>query len=247
MDILYIIGKSSKHDNIELRYSLRSICKYGHGIDKVVVAGTPPDWLSKEAVQVCVSDPFNYKHSNILRCIENVVNKGIVSGDFLYSSDDHFYVRPTDFNNYPYYYKSEHLRSVVDDMDKYYKYHRSLVDTRMILLKNNLPDRNYSQHCNTHMHSEIIKEYSEMIHSTFKLKYGVEPTSIIMNAWSVKEGFPKITLRHDSKIDFADDVKHLRELIGSREAFSIGDAIFNVSCLQDLFNEEFPDKCIFEM
>lgn len=247
MNILYVIGKGSKHNDIELRYSLRSICKYGFGIGRVVVAGTPPDWLSKEAVQVCVSDPFCYKHSNILRCIENVVDKGLIEGDFLYSSDDHFYVKPTDFSRYPYYYKSERLRSVVDDMDRFYKYHRSLVDTRMILIKNGLPYRNFSQHCNTHMHSDIIEEYREMIHSTFRLKYGAEPTSLIMNAWSSKKDFPKITLRHDLKIDFADDVRHLREQIGDRESFSIGDAIFNGRSLHDLFNEEFPNKCIFEM
>lgn len=247
MDILYIVGKGSKHDNMELRYSLRSICKYGYGIGKIVIAGTPPDWLSSEAVQVCCSDPFQYKHSNILRCIENVVDKGLVDGDFLYSSDDHFYVRPTDFANYPYYYKSEQLRPFVDDMDRFYKYHKSLVDTRMILIKNNLPYRNYSQHCNTHMNADVVREHREMIHATFKLHYGAEPTSIIMNAWSIRPDFPNTTLRRDSKIDHADNLKHLHEQIGSREAFSIGDAIFNGHALQDFFNEEFPNKCVFEM
>ena len=78
MDIVYVIGGGkSSHGDIEMRMSLRSICKHGIGIGKVIVAGTPPDWLSKEVVQVCVSDCFGYKHNNILRCLENVVAKEI--------------------------------------------------------------------------------------------------------------------------------------------------------------------------
>lgn len=247
MDILYIVGKGSRHDNMELRFSLRSICKYGQNVGRVIVAGTPPDWLSKEAVQVCCSDPFSYKHSNILRCIENVVDKGLVSGDFLYSSDDHFYVKDTDFDNYPYYIKSEKLRDSVTSSDKFFKYHKSLVDTRTILLKHHLPAKNYSQHCNTHMHAEIIREFRPLIHETYKLRFGAEPTSVIMNAWSTKPGFPKVTPRNDVKIDYADNIEDFYRRIGDREAFSIGDAIFNGLVLRELFMSEFPDKCVFEM
>lgn len=247
MDILYIIGKGSKHNNIELKYSLRSICKYGKNIGKVIVAGSPPDWLSKEVVQVSCSDPYSYKHSNILNCIENVVDKGLVSGDFLYSSDDHFYIKPTDFDNYPIYLKSEALRDTVKKNDRIYQYHRSLVDTRMILETNGFPFKNYSQHCNTHMHSEIFVQYRDFIHQTYKLRFGAEPTSVVLNIWSTHQGFPPVTKRRDIKIDYAESVQDMYNHIGDREAFSIGDAIFNGLVWRDFFSSEFPEKCELEM
>ena len=119
MDILYVIGQGSKHDNLELRWSLRSISKYGANVGNVIVAGFPPDWLSEKVIKIPVRDKYSYKHSNILRCIEEVVDNNIVAGDFLYSSDDHFYVKQTDFDHYPYYIKSLHLRTSVPLGDRY--------------------------------------------------------------------------------------------------------------------------------
>lgn len=44
MDILYIVGKGrSLCDNKELRYSLRSLAKYGKNIDRIFVAGYCPE------------------------------------------------------------------------------------------------------------------------------------------------------------------------------------------------------------
>ena len=74
MDILYVIGRGSQKNNLELRMSLRSICKYGKNIGKVIVAGTPPKWLSDEAEKLVVQDRYSYKHQNILLCIEKAVD-----------------------------------------------------------------------------------------------------------------------------------------------------------------------------
>ena len=38
MDVLYIVGTGSKHDNLELRWSLRSLAKFGRGVGRVIVA-----------------------------------------------------------------------------------------------------------------------------------------------------------------------------------------------------------------
>ena len=134
MDIVYVIGTESKHGNLELRMSLRSIAMYGMNKGKVIVVGAPPKWLSDEVIKVNVEDKYVYKHSNILMCIEKVVDLGLVDGDFLYSSDDHFYCREVDFDNYPYYIKGP-LRKRVDELDPFYNYHKSLCDTRMLCEK----------------------------------------------------------------------------------------------------------------
>lgn len=245
MDILYIVGSGSCHDNIELMMSLRSISKYGNGIDRVVVAGKPPPWLSDEVATLEVKDKYKYKHSNILHCIETVIDAGLLSGNFLYSSDDHFYVKPVDFDNYPVFVKCE-LRNYVNKTDPFYEYHCSLYDTRKLCEKHGLPTVNYSQHCNTHMNVEVFKEIRDIIHESYTLPYGVEPTSILMNAWQMHADAPSTFRREDCKILHAKNVSDIYSQIGTRDCFSIGDSIFRNKAIMDFFSLEYNINSIFE-
>ena len=245
MDIVYVIGNGSQKDNLELRMSLRSIARFGSNIGKVIVVGKPPKWLSDEALKVDVEDKYTYKHSNILLCIEEVVDRGVVKGDFLYSSDDHFYVKAIDFDNYPVYLKGE-LRKSVSTMDPYYKYHKSLVDTRMLCEKHGLPAMNYSQHCNTHMNAEVIKEIKPILHESYCLPYGVEPTSIIMNAWQTKPDAPTPVKREDVKILNANSLLDIWKQIGDRDCFSISDSALRGKPMKTFLNNEYCIKSIFE-
>ena len=245
MDILYVIGKGSHKRNIELRMSLRSICKYGKNIDNVIVVGKPPKWLSDKVIKLEVNDKFSYKHQNILYCIEIAMEENLINGDFLYSSDDHFYVKQTDFNCYPYYVKGE-LRRAVNRTDPYYQYHRSMYDTRLICEKNGLPTLNYSQHCNTHMHTDVLRRILPIIHDTYKLPYGVEPTSIIMNAWMTMENPPITVHRDDIKLQKANNIEDIYSQIGERDCFSIADSIFKNQAIFDFFDAEYPDASQYE-
>ena len=245
MDILYILGAGSRKDNLELRMSLRSISKYGSNIGRVIVAGAPPKWLSDDVVQMTVGDPYGYKHQNILHCIEQVIDAGLVKGEFLYSSDDHFYVKPVDFDNYPYFYKSE-LRRSVNRTDNFYQYHKSLYDTRKLCEKYGLPTGNYSQHCNTHMHTEVFKCCRGIIHESYGLPYGVEPTTILMNAWQTLPNPPKTIPREDVKVLKAASVDEIYEQIGDRDCFSIGDEVFRSHAIYEFFDIEYSIKSIFE-
>lgn len=245
MDILYVIGKGSKKNNLELRMSLRSIEKYGRNIDNVIVAGFPPEWLSDNVIVFSIEDRYGYKHQNILSCIEECVNQGLVKGEFLYSSDDHFYCKETDFDNYPYYIKGE-LRHSANRTDPFYQYHKSLFDTRLLCTKHKLPAYNYSQHCNTHMHADVIRDIRDIIHESYSLPYGVEPTSLIMNAWQTRPNPPTVTPREDIKIVTGLTIESLYMQIGARECFSIADSVFRNDAIMDLFNAEYGRKSIFE-
>ena len=245
MDIVYVVGPNSGHNNIELRMSLRSIARFGLGIGKVVVVGTPPSWLSEEVEKVVVADKYVYKHSNILMCIEKIVDLGIVEGDFLYSSDDHFYCREVDFDNYPYYLKGP-LRETVNTLDPFYNYRKSLCDTRQLCIKYGFPTKCYSQHCNTHMHTEVIRAIKPVLHESYNLPFGVEPTSIVMNAWQTFPYAPDVTKREDLKILKARSIADIWEQIGDRDCFSIGDSAFAGRAMMSFFKAEYGIKSIFE-
>lgn len=245
MDVLYVVGTGSRHGNIELRMSLRSIAKYGTGIGKVIVAGHPPEWLSREVVKVCVNDRYSYKHSNILSCIETAVDQGLVAGDFLYSSDDHFYCSDVDFDNYPYFVKGE-LRNSVSPSDPFYNYRKSLCDTNALCRKHGFPTRNYSQHCNTHMNAEVFKAIRPVVHESYGLRFGAEPTSLLMNAWQTFDDAPPVTKREDLKIVKAADLSDIWRQIGDRDCFSIGDSAFRGGAIERFFREEYDIKSVFE-
>lgn len=247
MDVLYVIGNGSKHGNLELRMSLRSISKYADNLRNVVVVGSPPDWLSPEVKTLAIRDKYGCKHSNILACIEAAIDAGLVHGDFLYSSDDHFYIRKCDFDNYPYYHKADALRDRVLPGDKFYAYHTSIVETRKLLEKHHLPIKNYSQHCNTHMHTEVFKDIRDIVHESYKLSHGAEPTCLIMNAWMARPNHPTAVHRNDLKIRVAASMKELWRQIGNSECFSIGDSLFRNGSLRQLFATEYGVKCRFEM
>ena len=48
MDILYCIGEGSKWNNNELRYSLRSLEKFGKNVGNIYMVGYNPGFLSDE-------------------------------------------------------------------------------------------------------------------------------------------------------------------------------------------------------
>lgn len=247
MDILYIVGTGSRHDNLELRMSLRSICKHGTGIGRVIVAGYPCSWLSDQVVRIPIENKYGRKHLNLMHCIQQVVERGLITGEFLYSSDDHFYTKPTDFAHYPYYAKSLKLRQKAVKGERNYGYHLSLVETKNLLEKHRLPTYNFEQHCNTHMHAKVVKDFKKLIDESFTLSRGAAPTSLIMNAWLSTDYAPQdIVSRPDSKIRAAANLEELKLQIGDRECFSISDSLFSCSALDDYFKSEYPDKCRFE-
>ena len=110
MKVLYSIGADNGDDHLALRFSLRSIEKFAAGCEQVIVVGCPPSWLTTEVVSLPIPpDPRRYKQQNILDAVLAAIDAGLVKGEFLYSSDDHFLVSPVDFDRFPYYYKSKEL------------------------------------------------------------------------------------------------------------------------------------------
>ena len=247
MDLLYVVGTGSKHDNIELRMSLRSICKYARNLGRVVVAGYPPDWLSDEVQKVRIENKYGRKHQNIMLCIQKVVDMGLLHGEFLYSSDDHFYVKPVDFDNYPIFLKSTNLRDTAVKGERFYGYHLSLKQTRELLVKYGLPYLNFEQHCNTHMNADVVRNFRELINASYETERGCAPTSLIMNAWMSQPYAPKnVIKRGDIKVRDANSVQDIRDRIGNAECFSISDSAFSKQALEDFFKEEYPEPCRFE-
>lgn len=105
IDVLYTLGPaecSAGGANRELRWSLRSLAKYGLGVGRVIVVGYPPDWLSDEVVRFPVERPAGLRKDAVIwHNVMAAIDSGVVSGRFLLSSDDHFLTRPFDLPSTP--------------------------------------------------------------------------------------------------------------------------------------------------
>lgn len=93
MDIVYPI--KSTNDNIELRYSLRSLQNIEH--DKVFIVGDLPNF-----VQNVIHIPDNKVQSRYITTTNHLKTSCLdnrVSNDFIWMNDDFFFIKPLQYND----------------------------------------------------------------------------------------------------------------------------------------------------
>ena len=192
MDILYIIGKNcSKCNDNELRYSLRSIERYGENVDRIFIVGYCPEWLSDNVIKVPFEQPYQKdesweeldikeriarKHCNMLASILYAIDNTDIGDEFLVSCDDHIYIRPVDFNNYPFYYRGCLLPKVGNS-----EYGKSLAETRKILEEQKLSRLFLILHRNMPVSRKIVAECREFLDYAIEKALPIEPFAYLNN------------------------------------------------------------------
>ena len=245
MDVLYTVGETSKHDNQELKWSLRSLAKYAKNLGKVIVAGYPPFWLADNVIRFPIPklSTDDFKHLHILRQIILAIKHGIVNGDFLLSSDDHFLTKPTDLENILFYKKNDHVPIIYDDIkNNNDKYKISVAATSELLKKYGYSDVQCCFHKNTRLNSSVVNEIERLLNlekNTELSKYGFDPTILFQNIYA-----KKVPIEFQKSDDWKID-KFKQEAIDSG-AFSISDNAFLDKKFLEYMNSEFGKPCIFE-
>ena len=106
MDLFYSIGPDggALGDDSELRWSLRSVAKFGRNVGRVIVGGHPPAWLSDEVVRFdCPRVPGRSHFALQWDCTMAAIDAGLLRGEFLIGDDDMFLTEPLDFSTLPFY------------------------------------------------------------------------------------------------------------------------------------------------
>ena len=241
MDILYVVGIGSEWNDNELRYSLRSIDKNGKNVGRIFICSeTLPKFINPEAV---VHVPFHesgtIKHRNIMDKIEFVMRNTNIADDFLLSSDDHFYIREADFDNYPLYHKGE----MYEHWESKKEYFRSMIETKRLLLKHGLTTYSTNPHCNTHFSRPLYMEHIALMDEAKQLRHGGE-VNCLMGNLMVAAGVEPV-LYEDIKIKRFIDREELLRLLGDAHCFSIYDNALEWG-IKDYLREQFPDKSRWE-
>lgn len=149
-------------DGLSLKYSLRSIDKFGKGIDRVFLVGDKPSWVSDRVTYIsCTDSPYGSKGFNIFRKIKCAVDNSDISEEILVSMDDHFYRESVDFDHYPYYVKNSALGILLPDSVGGYTnkaYASCLILTRKLLEEMKLSFLNFTLHRNMHLTRRVVTE-----------------------------------------------------------------------------------------
>lgn len=247
MDVLYILGKGSKHNNEELRYSLRSLEYYCGGcLGKVYLVGECPDWVNKERVTyIPFADKYDRKCKNIWAKILYAIDHSDLPDEFLISSDDIFHIKQQDLNHYPYYHKNglyvgvaSHLRGT----NIWY----ILEETKQLLRKYNYPLEDYGGgHCLHHVNVPVLKKMPKITADVFNGIYGA-PFDVIMGNAIVKLLKPITVKRKDIKLESVKDESDFYNQIGDTEAFSIDDKAWD-DFVGEWLKNKFKEKSRYEL
>ena len=245
MDLLYILGSGSKHNDTELRYSLRSIQANCTGYNRIWLVGRKPTWMNDRILFVPCDDPYDCTHKNMMHKILKVCHDTDISDDFIMQGDDHFYVKPYDFTHVQPYEKGE-LPTCFKSPEIAPNYRTSLMDTRNHLIAHGYPYRNASQHCGQPFRKSIILQVeSELFTPAFNYPYGLESSSL-MAAALVKHAGMQYQYRHDCKFSHFDSEQDLLARIGSDFCFSIYDRAFEFN-LESILQKWCPNPSPVEL
>lgn len=244
MDILYVVGNGSKWDNNELRYSLRSIDMHGENIGNVYIVGFKPRFVNDNVRYIRCDDPYDKKHKNIMHKIRYAIENSDISDHFLISSDDHFYIKDVDFDNYPVYYTRE-LPDSYDEELMRNGYYKSMLQTRELLLRYDMGIYQTNPHVNTHFRKDLYLKHKYIFDDAMELPNGGE-TNCIMGNLIIEDGCTPV-LYNDAKL--ADpkfgEKKLFLERIKDLECFSIADKALQFG-VDKYLADMFPHKSKYE-
>ena len=191
MDILYILGRGSKHDDMELRLSLRCLEKNCHGINRVFIVGNKPDWV-QNVTHIPAEDTWTAENNAFQKILKAC--RSDISDEFLLMNDDFFMLNQFDIR-YKLFSRGTLEKTEKDDL-----YSQSKNKTLDFVKRYSITPANFEVHCpmpiNKHraLLLEGIAEYfkKEKTGLLFRSLYGnvfgfwsqvVEDTKIYYDFW----------------------------------------------------------------
>lgn len=104
-DILYIKGQTSINGDEELRYSLRSLERYGCYYKRIFITGECPDFIDQRKVIYTKEQDIGCPMINHWWKVHQTIKKTDISPNFVLMYDDIFFMGVQDMTKIPYYFK----------------------------------------------------------------------------------------------------------------------------------------------
>ena len=138
MDVLYILGRGSKHEDMELRLSLRCLEKNARGIGRVFIVGNKPDWV-QNVTHIPAEDTWTAENNAFQKILKAC--RSDISDEFLFMNDDFFMIESFS-TNYEYFSRGKLEKREKDD-----PYSLSINNTFDFVKRYNKTPNNFEVHC----------------------------------------------------------------------------------------------------
>ncbi len=244
IDVVIPLGTGSRWNDNELRYSLRSLVKFGSNFGRIVIVGEKlPEWI--ENVYWIKQKPTNYNHEhNIYENILAACEAPIVTERFLGWQDDYFLTAPINCADYPFYYNGT-LEDGIKKRVRFDGYAISLNNSKTVLESRGCWTLNYDLHCPI----EYTKTGFIAHVSTVDWKVG---NGYVIKSLYANSRFPtmlapghEVQPMRDLKISSAISNATIQAAIKDRHVFSISDRGLS-EVMKDFLRKSYPVKSKYE-
>ena len=142
IDILYIKGKKSDNEDLEMKYSLRSLERYVMDYGRIFITGECPDFIDQKKVVFTPANDIGTPMTNHWWKVFKTIQMTDISDNFVLMYDDIFFTGPTYLIDYPPYQRGflgeQHTGSA--------SYRACLEETKKWLESKGLPWYDYELH-----------------------------------------------------------------------------------------------------
>lgn len=191
-DVLYILGRGSKHDDLELRLSLRCLEKNAIGVDRVFIVGNCPEWV-QNVVHIPSEDTYTAENNAFQKILKAC--RSDITTHFLLMNDDFFMLKSFVVSQYPYFTRGA-LRYRKEDNP----YNRSINKTRELLEKfAYILPANFEVHCPIIINKRKFLLLENIAEEFKKESTGVLCRSLYANLFWCVDCFSKFPIK-DTKL-----------------------------------------------
>lgn len=144
IDLVYVIGIGSPSGNLELKYSIASVEKFGKGVRNIYVIGEDPGFRGN-FIHIPDMDRGRNKQHNIMLKILIACEHPDISDPFCFMNDDFILTKNVDLSVIPYYYNTNITR-MWKSKRKPGHYKTALINTLIALSEKDLPLKHFDIH-----------------------------------------------------------------------------------------------------
>lgn len=184
-DLVYVLGKGSKHDNLEVKISITSMLKFcDHWIGNIYVVGENPGIRNPRVKHIYAPDiTKGNKDANIIHKLLTAIWKiPSLSENFLFCSDDILVTKKSDWEDFSPRYVFEYKQNEEARKMLYSESKRNPWDT--LLLKTLDRFWGYREHIyfyEPHIHAPINKKYFKQMCK--QIDYTNNKNVMVMSLW----------------------------------------------------------------
>lgn len=242
-DLVYTLADKIDNDDIELKYSLRSVEQYAKDYSKIVIVGRLPEWINPEKVLHIPARDSSYKSANIKNKLLAAATHKQVSDNFIHMNDDYFLTQEWNFSQIEYFHSQQSFHDFIYNSDKRWNFYTLIVEQTWKLLKKlNLSERFYDLHIPFKFNKDKFITAMECVDWTDK-QAGVKGyiiRSLYGNFHNLESG-----PRQDTKMYKFVNLDASIKLVKSMDMFSTSDNLGQHT--HNILESLYPKKSEFEL